>query len=428
LVQFHGDAIVLSGTTGTKLKCDILAGYYRTWWGITSGGSSHNNPLATAIVELNAGSGEDYIEEVDETIPGSSGHALKLKMETPNTTNLKIVLVEEDEGCYNHLRSVIRRRWPTIDLAQAEGPPNSNQTGIYLLHKNPSEALDAIEKLWLRNVIFFFDPLLFTPWAEIDRVAKRRMLGYYQTGTEFIVFLFTSDWFKGRRRLEIVPLPQSGIEAKWSDDERKTVAKLDELFGDSDWRRHILVSESDEVRMDMLVQLYRKRLHKWFRYVRPMPFKPKEGQTYHLFMCTNYERGIGITSSFYNKFTNNKSQRRALDDAYARFARLHPETLEELEGNQKPATWRFLVEITRDHDEGLCDERCADLGHVEPDPNGRKECLQWLAAKGYLDAIPPMTDAWSSRPQLYKLNWEKVSANLGLLPPQTLHSMEPRAS
>lgn len=89
LVQFHGDAIVLSGVTGTKLKCDILAAYYPTWWGITSGGSSRNNPLATAIVEMNAGSGEDHIEETDETILGSSGHALQLKLESPNTSNLK---------------------------------------------------------------------------------------------------------------------------------------------------------------------------------------------------------------------------------------------------------------------------------------------------------------------------------------------------
>ena len=428
MVQFHGNAIVLSGTTGTKLKCDILAGYYHTWWGITSGGSSRNNRLATAIVELNAGSGEDYIEELGETILGSSGHALELKMNAANTNNLKIILVEENDECYNHLRSVIKNRWPGIDLVQAEGPPASNQSGIHLMHKNLPDALNAIERLWLRNVIFFFDPLLYTPWTEIDRVAKRRLVGYYLTGTEFIIFLFTSDWFRGRMKMDIVPLPKVKDESRWSIDEKKTVAKLDEVFGHNDWRNLVLVNTPDETRMEVLVQLYRMRLHKWFRYVRPMPFKPKEGQTYHLFMCSNYERGIGITTSFYNKYTNNTNQRRALDEAYAKFSNLYPETLEELERNQKPVPWRFLVEITRDHDEGLCDDRCADLGEIERDPNGRKECLQWLADRGYLDPIPQMSDVWSYQPQLYRLNWTKVSADLGLMPPPRLRPLEPKTS
>jgi three-Cys-motif partner protein len=428
LVQFHNDAIVLSGITGTKLKCEILAGYYHTWWGITSGGRSRNNSLATALVEMNAGSSEDYIEETGETILGSSGHALKLKLETPNTSNLKLVLVEENEECFGHLKNVIEKRWPFVDLAQAVGPPDLNRTGIYLIHKKLNEAVDTIEKIPLRNVIFFFDPLLFAPWAEIERVAKRRILGYYQTGTEFIVFLFTSDWFKGRKKMELVPIPQTGDETQWSQDERRTVGQIDELLGTNDWRQSLLIRENDDIRAEMLVQLYRKRLHKWFRYIRPMPFKPKEGQTYHLFMCTNYERGIGITSSFYNKYTNNQSQKRALNDAYSRFSKLHPETLKEIDGKQRPTGWRFLVEITRDHDEGLCDERCADLGQIEPDPIGRKQCLQWLTESGYLDRILQLTDAWNNPPQLYRLNWQKVSTQLGLTPSPPLRPMQPRPS
>ena len=57
-MDFKEDAIVLSGTTGTKLKCEILGKYYPTWWGITSGGEGRENRLPTSIVELNAGTGD----------------------------------------------------------------------------------------------------------------------------------------------------------------------------------------------------------------------------------------------------------------------------------------------------------------------------------------------------------------------------------
>ena len=428
VVEFQGDAIVLSGETGTKLKCEILEGYYPTWWRITSGGDAKNHSLATAIVELNAGTGLDYIKDTDETILGSSGHALKLKMETPGSTLLKVILVEEDPTCYSHLKNVISSYWPQVDLIQAEGPVGMNSNGVYLLNKGLSQALEAIEPLRLGNSLFFFDPLLFTPWSEIEKVARRRVLSYYQTHTEFIVFLFTSDWFRGRSALNLMPLPATTEGTAWTSAERESVARMDALFGGTNWRNQILSDGSLGDRVERLVSEYRKRLHRWFRYVRPMPFRPKEGQTYHLFMCTNYERGIGITSSFYNKYTNNRSPKRVLDDAYAKFSNLHPDALEEVEGRQKPAVWRFLVEITRDHDEGLCDDRCTDLGQIAPDPFERKECLKWLKDKGYLDIIPPMTDAWQNPPELYKLNWKSVTMQLGLTPPAPLRPLEPKTA
>ena len=427
-VQFQGDAIVLSGITGTKLKCETFGSYYLTWWGITSGGDHMNYRLPTAIVELNAGTGLDYIEDTGETVLGSSGHALQLKAENPNATNLKVVLIEEDRECYDHLKNVIRSRWPRIDVTKAEEVSAQNTTGVYLLNKSLAPALEAIKGISLGNSLFFFDPLLFTPWNEVDKVAAGRIVSYYQTRTEFVVFLFTSDWFRGRKALNLSPIPETDVESKWDSWEHDSVRKMDVLFGGTGWRSRILIEGSQDQKTERLVGEYRKRLHKWFRYVRPMPFRPKQGQMYHLFMCTNYERGIGITTSFYNKFTNHRAPKRDLSDAYSRFRRLHPGAFTELEGKQKPPAWRFLVEITRDHDEGICDEWCSDLGEIEPDPFSRKECLQWLARTGYLDEIPQLTTVWKDPPQLYKLRWEEVVSRLRLTPPLPLRPLEPTSS
>jgi hypothetical protein len=85
--------------------------YYNFWWGITSGGPYPGYPHNTAIVELNAATGEVYIEDTGETVLVSSGHAMNLKVTNhPNTQNLKVILIEEDTNCYSHLKNVIKRR------------------------------------------------------------------------------------------------------------------------------------------------------------------------------------------------------------------------------------------------------------------------------------------------------------------------------
>jgi len=62
-LEFVQDAICLSGLTGSKLKCDVLDEYYPFWWNITSGGKTANYKYSTALVELDAGTGEVYIED-----------------------------------------------------------------------------------------------------------------------------------------------------------------------------------------------------------------------------------------------------------------------------------------------------------------------------------------------------------------------------
>ena len=293
MLEFHNDAIVLSGETGTKLKSDILGKYYWQWWYITSGGESSGFHRHTAIIEMNAGSGEDYIKDTGETILGSSGHALSLKAENPNTSQLKVVLVEKNPDCFTHLQNVIKRRWPNLKYSTTVEDKTKD---VYLLNTD-SNAPELIDHMELGNSLFFFDPLDYSPWSEVSNLAKKRIKKYYKTGTEFVLFLFTSDWFLGRGKL--VPLPNVTDESIWTLQERETVSKIDELFGDRQWRVLLLNIMPVKEKMKVLVDLYRKKLHKWFRYVLPLPFEPKESQTYHLFMCSNYESGVTITKDFY---------------------------------------------------------------------------------------------------------------------------------
>ena len=426
VVEFHGDAIVLSGETGTKLKCETLGGYYPTWWGITSGGEVKGHELLTAIVELNAGTGEDYIKEKDEVILGSSGHAMQLKTENSDAKNLKVILVEEDPECYSRLKRVIARRWRSVDLAEAEGPPGANTTGVYLFNKKLPEALNGIESLQLGNSLFFFDPLLYTPWSEIERVAGKRNTTYFHTQTEFIVFLFTSDWFSGRKVLGLDPLPKGTSEASWSTDEKDSVAKMDRLFGNSNWRPLVLTGARDEERIDGLVEAYRRRLHQWFRYVLPFPFQPKENQLYHLFMCSNYEEGIAITKRYYADASGNELLKMDSRSYYSVFKRLYPQTAMGLQGNERPLVWKMLWATIRNHDEGLCDILCRDFKRMEFDYGKRSAALAWLEAAGYLHKVPQLTDAWPDPPQLYALDWGVVKTRLGVDPPSKFVPLQPR--
>jgi len=115
-LEFKGDAICLSGLSGTRLKCDIIGKYYRFWWNITSGGKAQDYKFPTGIIDLHAATGEVYIVDTGETVLGSAGHVIELKATDPNTEHLKAILVEENRECYDHLKNVIRRRWLRLHL------------------------------------------------------------------------------------------------------------------------------------------------------------------------------------------------------------------------------------------------------------------------------------------------------------------------
>ena len=422
-LEFEGDAISLSGLTGSKLKSEIIAEYYPFWWNITSGGDKANHNWATAIVELDAATGEMYIKDTNETILGSAGHALSLRCENKNTRKLTIILIEKDSACYSHLKNVIRRRWPMVDIGRAEGPLYRNRPNIYLMNVELEDAIDTISQIDLGNSMFFFDPLRGVSFETIEKVVRSRIKTYYQTGTEFILFVFTSDWFLGRD--DFAALPKTTNEESWSDAELHTVEEADALFGHKVWRSKILCEKPIHEKEIDFIDLYKIYLHKWFRYVLPMPFNPKAKQVFHLILCSNFEVGVRATKGFFCERTNNPDYKPDNSIAYRNFRNKHSEIYTGLKGNQRPKQWRVLWGTITGHEEGYCDYLCRDFEGIEPDEQKRKELLEWLANEGYL--IPCKADnPWDIEITQYKVNWDVVKADLGIESPKPLEPLSLR--
>lgn len=363
---------------------------------------------------MNAATGEVHIEDIQETVLGSAGHALDLKANSSHTGNLKILLIEEHPECYARLKRVIRRRWPSIPVSEAEGPVESNSSNVYLLNMTLDDALETNEDLELGNAVYFFDPLRSVEYTTIDKVAEKRMKYFYQIRTEFFIFVFTSDWFLGRD--DFARLPCTLKEDKWTELEKKTVSDADALFGNKDWREHILNENPIKDRERTLIELYKNRLHKWFRYVLPLPFNPKEDQIFHLILCSNYEAGVRMTRNFYALKTGNPKYSPDNDAAFRRFQRLHPEIFIGLSGRRRPLKWRILWKIITQHEEGMCDCLCPDLMKIEPDT---QVLLTWLEEKRYLNPVS-IENAWNYPIKQYKLNWKFIKEKLGVNPPPPL--------
>ncbi|HEX9897430.1 MAG TPA: three-Cys-motif partner protein TcmP [Dehalococcoidales bacterium] len=419
-LEFFDDAISLSGITGSKLKSEIIGAYYPFWWNITSGGELHNHEWPTAIIELDAATGEIYIEDTQEKILGSAGHAIALKFNEGNKQTLKIILVEKDISCYSHLKNVITKRWPAINILEAEGALKNNKSNIYLLNTELDTALGLISQLSLGNSLFFFDPLRSVSFKTIEKVSKPRIRNYFQTGTELIVFVFTSDWFLGRA--DFAGLPTVPDEKFWSESENKTVSEADELFGNTEWRLAILNNKPISERENTFIELYKKSLHKWFRYVLPMPFNPKDKQIYHLILCSNYEAGVQATRRFFCEKANNSYYKPDANKAYALFKVKYPELLNGLRGNQRPKQWKILWKIITVHEEGICDSRCNDFIDVEPDEKQRDKLLEWLAFEGYLNRLNSV-NPWNLPITQFIINWNVVGRALGVVSPDPLQAL-----
>ncbi len=413
-LEFVEDAISLSGLTGSKLKCDVIGKYYPFWWSITSGGQKANYEYPTAIVELDAATGEVYVKDTKETILGSSGHALNLRCSNPNTRYLKVILVEKDTACYTHLKNVIRRRWSKVDIDVTEGPLEFNSCNIYLVSKPLDDALGDIEKIQLGNALFFFDPLRSAGYQTIEKVARNRIKTFYKTGTEFIIFVFTSDWFLGRD--DFAGLPTTIDESNWSIAEEKTVEEADALFGNIEWRGRILNNGPVHEREESLIEVYKNSLHKWFRYVLPLPFNPKANQIFHLILCSNYEIGVRATRDFYSEITGNPKYSPDNKRAFNLFRRHHPEIFIGLSGRQRPLQWRVLWTTIRSHEEGICDCMCSDFEDIEASHQKRQLLLEWLEDNKYLNRFDN-ANAWKLPIIQYKLNWSTVKERLGIDPP-----------
>jgi three-Cys-motif partner protein len=422
-LEFVRDAISLSGLTGSKLKCAVIGDYYPFWWGITSGGPTNNHKFSTAIVELDAATGEVYIKDTKETIMGSAGHALDLKCNNrPGTSKLKVILVEKDTDCYTHLKSVIRRRWSEIDITNSEGPLSLNSNNTYLMNLTLDDALNKIEKIDLGNSLFFFDPLRSVEYDTIERVARKRLNSFYKTGTEFIIFIFTSDWFLGRDDFSALPTTQN--EKEWSTEESKTVAEANALFGNIDWRTNILNRNPIQERQNNLINTYKDRLHRWFRYILPLPFNPKGEQLFHIILCSNFATGVRATRNFYSNKTGNPKYSPDNKNAYEKFKTQNPKVFLGYSGTKKPPHWRILWKTIKEHEEGICDCMCSDFFEFEENLQNRQNILNWLEGRGYLYIIQNK-NAWNPNIPQYKLNWIFIRDKLGIEPPPPLKPLSP---
>lgn len=423
-IEFHEDAIILSGSTGTKLKSEIIGRYYPFWWRIASGGDVKNHGLETSIVELNAATGENYIEDVQEIILGSSGHALDLKLHTKETDTLRLILIEENQECFIHLKKVIDRRWGLKSFKEPSAGLNIKDQ-VVLMNYPLRKALNYMGLAKGRS-IFFFDPLLYTPYEEVARVANNRLKRFYQIGTEFILFVFTSDWFKGRKSVGLAALPET-TEETWSPVELSTVEEADKLFGDTDWRNTLLKTMTFEEKVNVFVEEYTKRLHRWFRYVLPLPFEPKNGQIYHLFFTSNYEAGIRTTRNFYYDITKTEPDKPNNQEAYNIFKYKHAgeSFFNGLRGIQRPMEWKILWEIIKNHEDGFCDSESPDLINKEEDGENRGAVIDWLEDSGYLLTVDRPNVNWEDHPQIFQLNWEKVEETFGIKRTPKLEPLHP---
>lgn len=419
-LEFINDAISLSGLTGSKLKSEVVGDYYRFWWAITCGGQRVNYANPTAIVELDAATGEVFIKDTGETVLGSAGHAFNLKCTGEHTRELKIVLVEKDKACFDHLKNVVQRRWG-YSYNQASCKSQTAQfSNIYLLNLPLESAINEIKNISLGNALFFFDPLRSIEYSAVEKVAINRITSYYKRGTEFLIFIFTSDWFLGRD--DFTPLPQSLVPTEWSKRETDTILEADALFGETSWRSTILNNDPIPEKEERFIKLYANLLHKWFRYVLPLPFNPKGNQIFHLILCSNFATGIRATRSFYSEKTTNPKYSPDNGKAYQQFKVSHPNIFREIHGNQRPLTWKMLWRMITNPWDCIVDKMSSDFDDLSSDPDSRQLVLRWLEQNGYLSQVR-QENAWGLKIEQYHLDIIGVKARLGIDPPPDLRPL-----
>jgi three-Cys-motif partner protein len=358
-------------------------------------------------------------------ILGSAGHAIELKIKHDKQNSLKLILIEEDTSCYNHLKQVLCRKIPGISVSICEGPIAENRSNIFLMNLPLNDALTEMAGISkLGNSIFFFDPLRMVKWDIIETVARNRIKSYYQTGTEFIIFLFTSDYFLGRD--EFHSFPKHNDESHWTDQEKESVTEADELFGNREWRSKVLCDDEIGKRELDFIDFYQTRLFKWFRYVLPLPFRPKKNQLYHLIICSNYEAGIRETKSHYSKKMFMKKMNQDNSLAYDNFKILHHDLCKNFPGTEKPLEWKILWALVK-QEIGIRDLMCSDLRRLEENFNRRQNAMRWLADNHFLIPID-VRCAWGSPHQKYALDWKYCKEKLGIEYPIQLKPISPESS
>ena len=425
-LEFIGDAIALSGEYGSKRKTEIISDYYRFWLGVVA----RNQYVKTVnIVEMDAGTGELHFKDTGLTSLGSAGHALELRYNSVEryVEKLNIVLIEEDSKCRKHMDKVIRQRWKAASLTVKSGRFLHSEDGAVSRFESVNDFLAATyDGAGLGISLFYFDPLLSVDWSLIDQIAKARIVTPYKTGTEFLVFFFTSDWITGRKDPYFHSLPKSKDESKWTKAEKESADIADRAFGCRDWT-HTLSSRQPKKEMESeLVKLYKSKLRKWFRFVEPLPFVPKTGQIYHVFCCSNYDVGMGVVRSIYKKYMQPYGLKISNANAYKQFRKHHIDLASQYSGRNKPPAWRILWHVMRNCPDGLCDGECANLQNIAGGSTELEDTLKWLKANKYLKQIKAEEWPWNSVEfPVFVINWDTVRSKLDIERPDPPIPLEP---
>ncbi|MHA2142632.1 MAG: three-Cys-motif partner protein TcmP [Candidatus Thorarchaeota archaeon] len=419
-LRFHNDAIVLSGLYGTKLKTEIIDEYYGFWLDVVTSPTFGE----VNIVEMDAGTGELYIEDINRTILGSAGRALALKYGTSSKIHnkLNVILIEQDKRCRTHMDNVLARRWPSASFSTTVGKKEISNDGWITRYKHPDDFLDDTKDGKISGIsLFFFDPLLSVAWTLIERIAEKRITVPYRIGTEFLIFFFTSDWLHGRKtdEGEFKPLPRTSNESKWNKGQQKSAKFADDTFGGREWLDVMSSGKSDQHLERGLVSLYKKKLRKWFRFVVPLPFIPKTNQIYHVFCCSNFDVGTNVLSKIYESRTQKVGLQADNKQTYSKFKRLYPTLVRKCKGRSRPSEWKVLWHVMRNHADGICDETCRTLREDKADSvSDLKSALKWLKNEGFLKRIKIPNWPWKqARFPVYKINWKVAKSKLGVEKP-----------
>ena len=419
-LKIEDGALCLSGTTGSKLKTDIVGSYLRFWQSVTSGGGRRAFNISTLMIDMNAGTGLLRIEDADETVFGSAGHILNLgyKGDVWKNRNLHIALIESDQDCRKNLLENIKNHWPMVKLKPMKGYYISEDQRTIVFSSQPDflrfTGWDSMD----RTSLFYFDPLRATEWSIIDRIAEMRITKPYRMRTEFLVFFFTSDWILGRK--DFTPLPRTKDKSKWTRKEKESVASADEAFGGRKWSEILSKNENIQEMEEELVELYKNGLRKWFRFVQPLPFNPKTNQRYDLFCCSNYDVGMRVIRSFYETRTAPIGVRKKASEVYPLFRKLHPNLVRGLKGRMKPTEWKILWHVIKNHIDGICDEKCQRIRRKSGN-DGRdiREVLEKLEKFGYLRKIEPSQWPWESEKfSIYQVDWNFIETHLKVREPR----------
>lgn len=425
-LEFVGDAIALSGEYGSKRKTEIISVYYRFWLSVVA----RNRYVSAAnIIEMDAGTGELHFKDTGTTSLGSAGHALDLRYNSTvaYAKKLHIVLVEEDIECKTRMDNVISRRWPKATLTTKIGKMHISQD----MNVTRFDRVDDFLKQTSNGAdfgisLFYFDPLLSVDWKLLDGIAKARIVEPYKTGTEFLVFFFTSDWLTGRKDPYFHILPRFNDESKWTSAEKESGDIADQTFGCRDWLSIVASSKTRELMESELVNLYKNKLRKWFRFVIPLPFVPKSGQIYHVFCCSNYDVGMGVVRSIYTEYMQPYGLEADNVSTFQEFKNQHTSLISKYGRRKKPPEWRILWHVMRNCPDGLCDTKCENLQKIAGGAQELENAINWLDKQGYLLRIKVRVWPWS-KPQfpIYEINWTTAKTKLNVERPAPPTPLKP---